>query len=54
MGHLRLPRLLTVAALLYAVIQLLSRTGVLNGYFMIIINRSLVFVILAVSLNLRP
>ena len=52
MGSLRLPRLLTVAALLYAVIQLLSRTGVLNGYFMIIINRSLVFVILAVSLNL--
>jgi branched-chain amino acid transport system permease protein len=51
-GMLRLPRLLTVAAVLYAVIQLLSKTGVLNGYFMIIINRSLVFVILAVSLNL--
>jgi branched-chain amino acid transport system permease protein len=51
-GNLPLPRLLTVAVLLYAVIQLLSRTGILNGYFMIIINRSLVFVILAVSLNL--
>jgi branched-chain amino acid transport system permease protein len=43
---------LTVAVLLYAVVQLLSGTGILNGYFMIIINRSLVFVILAVSLNL--
>lgn len=52
MGSLRIPRLFTVAVILYAVVQLLSRTGVLNGYFMIIINRSLVFVILAASLNL--
>jgi branched-chain amino acid transport system permease protein len=52
MGSLRRPRLTIVAAVLYAAIQLLSLTGVLNGYFMIIINRSLVFVILAASLNL--
>jgi branched-chain amino acid transport system permease protein len=52
MGNLRVPRLLTVAVLFYAVVQLLSAVGALNGYFMIIINRSLVFVILAVSLNL--
>jgi branched-chain amino acid transport system permease protein len=52
MGRLRVPRLLIVALLAYAVIQALSLTGVLNGYFMIIINRSLVFVILAASLNL--
>jgi branched-chain amino acid transport system permease protein len=48
----RVPRLTACAALVYAVIQALSLTHVLNGYFMIIINRSLVFVILAVSLNL--
>ncbi len=52
MGQLRIPRLTAVAVIVYAVIQLLSVTGVLNGYFMIIINRSLVFVILAASLNL--
>jgi branched-chain amino acid transport system permease protein len=49
---LRVPRLLVLAAVVYAVVQVLSRTGILNGYFMIIINRSLVFVILAASLNL--
>ena len=34
------------------VVQILILTGILNGYFVVIINRSLIFVILAVSLNL--
>ncbi|HUW41338.1 MAG TPA: branched-chain amino acid ABC transporter permease [Rectinemataceae bacterium] len=54
MGKLKLPQLTLVAALLYVLIKVLSldSVGALNGYFMIIINRSLIFVILTVSLNL--
>jgi len=52
MDKLKTPRLLIAAAIFYAVVQVLILTGVLNGYLVVIINRSLVFVILAVSLNL--
>jgi branched-chain amino acid transport system permease protein len=52
MDRPELPRLLIAAAILYAAIQLFSATGIFNGYIMVIINRSLIFVILAVSLNL--
>ncbi len=46
------PRFLIAGIVFYAVVELLSRIGVLNGYFMVIINESLIYVILAVSLNL--
>ena len=49
---MRFPKFLAAAAAFYVVVMLLSTVGILNGYFMIIINRSLIFVILAVSLNL--
>ncbi len=49
---MKYPKFLVAAAVFYAAIMLRSLVGVLNGYFMIIINRSLIFVILAVSLNL--
>ena len=52
MNKVRFPRLLIVAAILYGATQLFSVTGVFNGYIMVIINRSLIYVILAVSLNL--
>ena len=52
MEKLRLPKLLIAGAIFYAVVQLLILTGVLNGYFVVIINRSLIFVILAATLNL--
>jgi len=52
MGNLKLPRFTIAAVLFYVVIQALSLTGALNGYFMIIINMSLIYVILTVSLNL--
>ncbi len=52
MGNLKLPRMLIATAAFWAVVSILNATGILNGYFMIIINRSLIFVILAVSLNL--
>jgi branched-chain amino acid transport system permease protein len=52
MGNLKQMKLTQVALIFYAVVQVLSLTGVLNGYFMVIINRSLLAVILAVSLNL--
>ena len=52
MDKVRLPRLLIAAVIIYAAIQLFSVTGVFNGYIMVIINRSLIYVILAVSLNL--
>jgi branched-chain amino acid transport system permease protein len=48
----RLPLLTLYALAFYAVIQILSVTGILNGYILHIINQSLIFVILAVSLNL--
>ncbi|HTX71370.1 MAG TPA: branched-chain amino acid ABC transporter permease [Rectinemataceae bacterium] len=52
MGSFRLPRFTIAAVIFYLVIQGLSLIGVLNGYYIIIINQSLIFVILTVSLNL--
>ncbi|HUX39520.1 MAG TPA: branched-chain amino acid ABC transporter permease [Rectinemataceae bacterium] len=49
---MKFPKFLAAAAVFYAVIMILSTLNILNGYFMIIINKSLIFVILAVSLNL--
>ncbi len=48
----RLPLLTIYAAIFYVVIQILSVTGIFNGYIIHIINQSLIYVILAVSLNL--
>jgi branched-chain amino acid transport system permease protein len=54
MGNLKLPRLLIAAVIFYIIVTILSlpSVNILNGYFMVIINRSLIFVILASSLNL--
>ena len=52
MQTIKIPRLTIVAASLYAVIEVLYMTDVLNGYVLHIINQSLVYVILASSLNL--
>jgi len=52
MDKFKLPRLAIAGAIFYAVVQLLILTGVLNGYFVVIINRSMIFVILAATLNL--
>jgi branched-chain amino acid transport system permease protein len=54
MAKLKSMKLLIAGLLFYLIVLILSPevTGVLNGYFMVIINRSLIFVILAVSLNL--
>lgn len=54
MGTIKLPRLLIAALIFYVVVTILSldQVHILNGYFMVIINRSLIFVILAASLNL--
>jgi branched-chain amino acid transport system permease protein len=54
MGNLKLPRLLIAAVIFYILVTILSldSVNILNGYFMVIINRSLIFVILASSLNL--
>ncbi|MCX7025385.1 MAG: branched-chain amino acid ABC transporter permease [Spirochaetes bacterium] len=52
MRNLRFPRLLAYAVAFYAVLQLLAVTGVFNGYIMHIVNQSLIYVILVVSLNL--
>ena len=52
MGKLKHMQLTIAALIFYVAVQILSYVGILNGYFMVIINRSLVFVILAVSLNL--
>jgi len=46
------PRFLIAALVFYAAVEGFSRIGLLNGYFMVIINESLIYVILAVSLNL--
>ena len=48
----KLPKLLITAVILYAVIELLNITGIINGYILHIINQSLIYVILASSLNL--
>ncbi len=52
MAKLKLPKLLIAAVLFYAVIQLLYTYKFMNGYILHIINQSLIYVILAVSLNL--
>ena len=52
MDKFKLPKLAIAGAIFYAVVQILILTGVLNGYFVVIINRSLIFVILACTLNL--
>ena len=54
MGNFKLPRLLIAAVIFYVVVTILSldSVNILNGYFMVIIERSLIFVILAASLNL--
>jgi len=49
---MKFPKFLAASALFFAVVQILSLIGLLNGYWMIIINKSLIYVILAVSLNL--
>jgi len=52
MNRFRTPKLTLYAIAFYAVIRILSETGILNGYIQHIINQSLIYVILAVSLNL--
>jgi ABC-type branched-subunit amino acid transport system permease subunit len=52
MDKLKLPKLAIAGAIFYVVVQILILTGILNGYFVVIINRSLIFVILACTLNL--
>jgi branched-chain amino acid transport system permease protein len=52
MDKFKLPKLAIAAAIFYVVVQILILTGILNGYFVVIINRSLIFVILACTLNL--
>jgi branched-chain amino acid transport system permease protein len=46
------PKFLVASVAFYAIVQVLSMLGIFNGYMMIIINKSLIYVILAVSLNL--
>lgn len=48
----RPPRLLIAAAILYVLVQGLYMADIINGYLLHIINQSLIYVILAVSLNL--
>ncbi|MEL7554669.1 hypothetical protein SDC9_10225 [bioreactor metagenome] len=52
MKQLKLPKLLIFALIFYSAIQILYGTEILNGYILHIINQSLIYVILAVSLNL--
>ena len=52
MAKLKLPKFLIAAVLFYAVIELLYTSERMNGYILHIINQSLIYVILAVSLNL--
>lgn len=48
----KFPRFLLAALVFYGLVELLYRTGILNGYILHVINQSLIYVILAVSLNL--
>lgn len=48
----RLPRLSLYALGFYVLVQGLALAGVLNGYVMHVVNQSLIYAILAVSLNL--
>jgi branched-chain amino acid transport system permease protein len=52
MKKLNLPKLLIFVIVFYAAIQILYSTEAMNGYILHIINQSLIYVILAVSLNL--
>ena len=48
----RTPKLALFALAFYALVMVLSGTGLMNGYILHIVNQSLIYVILAVSLNL--
>lgn len=48
----RTPKLTLYAIAFYALVMILSETGIINGYILHIINQSCIYVILAVSLNL--
>jgi len=52
MTKIKLPKLLITAVVIYATIQFLYSFELINGYILHIINQSLIYVILAVSLNL--
>jgi len=52
MTKVKLPKFLIASVVFYAIIEALFRLEVLNGYILHIINQSLIFVILAASLNL--
>ncbi len=52
MSTLKNMKLVLAALVFYVIVQVLNLAGILNGYFMVIINRSLIAVIFAVSLNL--
>ncbi|MCE5256660.1 MAG: branched-chain amino acid ABC transporter permease [Spirochaetaceae bacterium] len=52
MTRFKTPKLLITAAVVYGVIQALYSLGIINGYILHIINQSLIYVILAASLNL--
>jgi branched-chain amino acid transport system permease protein len=52
MDKLKQSRLLIAGFIFYVLIQIGASTEIINGYFMVIIERSLIFVILAISLNL--
>jgi len=52
MTKIKLPKLLIASAVLYGAVQGLYSLGVINGYILHIINQSLIYVILAASLNL--
>lgn len=52
MAKIKLPKLLIAAAIMYFIIEVLYRTELINGYILHIINQSLIYVVLAVSLNL--
>jgi branched-chain amino acid transport system permease protein len=52
MDKLKTFKLLLVGLAFWVLVQILDETGVLNGYFMVIIERSLIGVIFAISLNL--
>lgn len=48
----KLPRFLIAVVLFYTIVEILYKTEILNGYLLHIINLSLIYVILATSLNL--
>lgn len=52
MRTIKLPRLTLFCAVFYILVQAFYQTGLMNGYILHIINQSLIYVILAVSLNL--